>query len=586
LAATYLLTLSSSDWPAMSFINKFWDEAVKLAPELKEAPLKDRLLLLKSLKQPKAMKVRLMLAEKAGSEAIFGSKSQIVRDVQTSWLGCNLSLISGSEGHHTDLLIPEENVIQNRARTISVEVRARMAEALGPLGLDTPLQMTGPSGFPDGVDVIINHGGFQEEKEPMRLIADLASHYKKNVVFMHPITREKMVFLYQEGKQVIIPFAQAKVENLFWYYDPAATRGTNFVLPQNAHAAVFLSPTATAAQMEQAVFRLRDLGAGHTIELFVSEAVGKKIGENPTAGMFLDHVDATTEKSERTLNTLSAMRMVYAEGQKSALEGAAKLAGEQLQNGRVPVNDTRFAACAAGIKKEFVKTAGEPPMPAPTISTPLQKRAMALQKEYGMEDERGAQGAVEKETTVTTTQSQQAELKQEAEVSSDKAMARQVASAIKKGEYDLVGHVTAFVSKARYPDPNEQIPLLKGTPYKVDFRLHVNPGITYATPKDMDQPAIVAEAFFKVLPEKTEGKQLTYRVMPMADALLWTSERFAWQGTKGYHFRIIALVGDRRLEAGTSFGEVADELRPKEYKFGHAAGEGAEAICEEIKTTL
>jgi hypothetical protein len=132
------------------------------------------------------------------------------------------------------------------------------------------------------------------------------------------------------------------------------------------------------------------------------------------------------------------------------------------------------------------------------------------------------------------------------------------------------------------------------TPFKVDLNTKVNPAMDIA-PKDYPQMAIIAEQITAV-DKKTEGNdviktakdpvlnqtEFIYRIMPMADALLWKDQRNRFTSMKNsdftYTYRIYASVDGKLVQADKS-REEGDLAR----NVNKVAKAGAEQVYKHIQ---
>lgn len=100
--------------------------------------------------------------------------------------------------------------------------------------------------------------------------------------FIYIDSESKLPFIWLAGKgapQLFDKDKDAKLvdqTNCLFYFSPADTRGTDFKIPSGCGAVIPGSAT-TLSELEQAVWRLRKLGAGHTAEFFLSDAIAKRI---------------------------------------------------------------------------------------------------------------------------------------------------------------------------------------------------------------------------------------------------------------------------------------------------------------------
>ena len=118
---------------------------------------------------------------------------------------------------------------------------------------------------------IINQGETLGDKTTLDLIANIRKDSDRQFIFIHPTLRKPYIWF--PGESTPRPFDKvadrSKVDEskVLYYFGPADSRGTDFKIPKGL-AALFTGPATTMPDFEQAIWRMRQLGEGQTIELY------------------------------------------------------------------------------------------------------------------------------------------------------------------------------------------------------------------------------------------------------------------------------------------------------------------------------
>jgi len=126
---------------------------------------------------------------------------------------------------------------------------------------------------------IINEEYSFLDKSPLELIKYLRETKEggnRQYIFVY----KKDTYMWQIGKAAPIPYDFAKLdkERCLHYFNPSATRGTDFKIPLGCYGAYIPGPTTT--EPEQGLLRLRALGEGHGVKFFIHVEHAKRIEEN------------------------------------------------------------------------------------------------------------------------------------------------------------------------------------------------------------------------------------------------------------------------------------------------------------------
>lgn len=102
----------------------------------------------------------------------------------------------------------------------------------------------------------------------------------RQYIFIHPT--QKTAYFWDIGESAPKPFDKVRdagkvdAEKCLYYFSPADTRGTDFKIP-SGYGAIITGPTTTLPKLEQATWRLRKLGMGHSAKFFVEESLARRI---------------------------------------------------------------------------------------------------------------------------------------------------------------------------------------------------------------------------------------------------------------------------------------------------------------------
>lgn len=130
---------------------------------------------------------------------------------------------------------------------------------------------------------IINIGAAFVGQTTLDVIATLRATPQgrsRQFIFIHPI--EKTSYFWDVGAKAPQPFDKvrdaSKVEPdlCVYYFSPADTRGTDFKIP-SGYGAVITGPTTTLPKLEQAIWRLRKLGMGHSAKFYVEDSLAARV---------------------------------------------------------------------------------------------------------------------------------------------------------------------------------------------------------------------------------------------------------------------------------------------------------------------
>jgi hypothetical protein len=144
---------------------------------------------------------------------------------------------------------------------------------------------------------IINLGTTFPGKTTKDVIAELRTTpqgRQRQFIFIDP--KEKTAYFWDVGSREPRPFDKVRDAKLVnpeicvYYFAPADIRGTDFKIP-SGYGALITGPTTTLPLLEQAIWRLRKLGMGHSVRSFIEEALADRIRRaQGTADIKLGHV--------------------------------------------------------------------------------------------------------------------------------------------------------------------------------------------------------------------------------------------------------------------------------------------------------
>ncbi len=212
--------------------------------------------------------LRYLMREK---NFIMMYEKQIVCHVQDVAFGINIRGASGTVNHYALL-----NLF-GMPRPVPRKITG---ETILKLNLEDPVtsftnvleQMTTVAADPH-CKAIVNQAFSIPGKDTVDVIAYLRKQHKREYIFVHP--QEKIQYIWRVNASIPVPLNKAKdvidKKNCLFYFGPADTRGVHFAIPLGCYGAVFIGPTTTLPQKEQAEWRLRALGNGHGIKYFIQE---------------------------------------------------------------------------------------------------------------------------------------------------------------------------------------------------------------------------------------------------------------------------------------------------------------------------
>ncbi|MFA6914971.1 MAG: hypothetical protein WC222_01115 [Parachlamydiales bacterium] len=242
-------------------------------------------------KEPWKVLVRQTFSEALTSSGlVYTSTTQIQRPVQAAFWGSNLIGFTGTATRNISHLVTAtgcETAMDNVTKTgksSTAEVIYRIAASL-PQGLDTVLG-TYPSDRNQQLGLliekakdknerfIINQAGICDHITAQELVKKLHTESLRPIVHVDVTTKRKSVWINGNFKELdkLTPkeMKQVEEEGLF-YYHTQHTRGTHFSIPIGSEGTIFLSPTVNANDRDQAFYRARKLGVGHTVKPYISE---------------------------------------------------------------------------------------------------------------------------------------------------------------------------------------------------------------------------------------------------------------------------------------------------------------------------
>ena len=281
-------------------------------------------------------------------QLIYVSDSQISRPVQHTLRGCNVIGLTGTATRNLTKVIESNgnangmDSVTQSGRTTTAEVLYRLASA-SPQGLQTPVktysmqndealqQLAGFAKKESGYNFIINQAAVCDHKSQREIVETLHASDGRPIVFLDLTTDKKCALIH--GKTV--PLEQLSTEEKkqvrqegLYYYPAPHTRGTHFDIPTGSKGALLLSPTVNADDRDQAAYRARELGEGHTVECFISQKQHKQIEESTGSTPKLKDVLKTNfhqTKTDEGVEDLAAYRL-HLQGLLTLAADKAKLA--------------------------------------------------------------------------------------------------------------------------------------------------------------------------------------------------------------------------------------------------------------------
>ncbi|SCA63978.1 hypothetical protein SCG7086_BL_00060, partial [Chlamydiales bacterium SCGC AG-110-P3] len=239
------------------------------------------------------VEARLHLAGKnyAGRE-IAASPSRISKQAQTALAQCNITGLTGTGTYNCAPLIKDMSDFDKNGRKVLAEVITKVAQ-VSTDGMNTLVE-TYPSGKGEAFSqmrsiisdraasgkyathVIINQAGMcDKEGATADFVRKLSGvEATRPMLFVDLKTRQKMICRNREIAPLSeAPLREDELDHALWYYAPADCRGTHFDIPAGKKAKMMVGANTTASSFAQAVYRLRKLGEGHSVEFLVPEQV-------------------------------------------------------------------------------------------------------------------------------------------------------------------------------------------------------------------------------------------------------------------------------------------------------------------------
>ena len=246
---------------------------------------------------------------------VYVSQRQISRPVQHALRGCHLIALTGTATRNLSHLISEEGMrgVSEAGKATTAEVLYRLVKS-SPQGLDTPVG-TYSSDSKKALDELrecankdspyrffVNQAGMCDSFSLEEIVQALHQQAGRPIIYLDKqktvlINGEKIlledVFPSEEKMRLLPEEQQSRIKDLqrrvneegFFYYHTPHARGTHFDIPTGAKGVVALSSTVNANDRDQAIYRARQLGEGHSVELRISEqqkeALRVEKGEDP-----------------------------------------------------------------------------------------------------------------------------------------------------------------------------------------------------------------------------------------------------------------------------------------------------------------
>ena len=185
----------------------------------------------------------------------------------------------------------------------------------------------------------------------------------EGVIYFDDKTDEVMVARRHGRGEICIPYASSKIspEKLLTYFNDIKTRGTDRKLPINSAAVLTIGKGMTQEKLVQAAMRLRQLGKGQTLQLWIPDYVAsditafkKKRGQSSTQLSPLDvyawAVHNTAKKEELILlsqqkrqdRAVTAYRLVLTEDSKIPPSSTIETSGISLKVYDHPTFDSQI----------------------------------------------------------------------------------------------------------------------------------------------------------------------------------------------------------------------------------------------------
>ncbi len=129
--------------------------------------------------------------------------------------------------------------------------------------------------------------------------------HPREFIFIHP--EERKPYIWRIDKEVPEEFNKAvdyptlDLANSLFFFAPADIRGTDFIIP-DGFGKLYLGPTTTQDEMEQAAWRLRRLGKGQTIKVAIEKRFADILRTDATLNDVLSYIKLKTLKQNSFLN--------------------------------------------------------------------------------------------------------------------------------------------------------------------------------------------------------------------------------------------------------------------------------------------
>lgn len=286
---------------------------------------------------------------------IYISDSQIARPVQDTLRGCNVIGLTGTATRNLSHVITKDGMksVSKVGRETTAEVLYRLVKS-SPQGLETPVPTYSldskkeKNNFSEcakegsGYNFIVNQAGACDSFSQKEIVSALHEAGNRPIIYLDVETGEKTVYI---GKKFVLLGKLSEIEKKeveekgFYYYHTPHVRGTHFSIPLGSKGVLMLSPTVNANDRDQALYRARQLGAGHTVECRISEKQAEEIqkvtGKQATLGDVLKIHHNQTYSDEAT-EDLAAYRLHIS----GILTRAADVAKKNMRlDGEVPLED-------------------------------------------------------------------------------------------------------------------------------------------------------------------------------------------------------------------------------------------------------
>ncbi len=267
----------------------------------------------------------------AWQQLIYVSDNQISRPVQHTLRGCNVIGLTGTATRNLTKVIESNgnthgmDQVNETGRSTTAEVLYRLAKS-SPQGLKTPVnsyslqnnearqQLINFAKKGSGYNFVVNQAAVCDNLSQRDIVEELHTSGRP-IIFLDLVTNKKSALIH--GKTVplnqLSPEEKQQVRKEGFYYYPAPhTRGTHFDIPTGSKGALLLSPTVNADDRDQAAYRARELGEGHTVECFISEKQKQQIEESTGQTATLKDVLNThfeQTKKDEGIEDLAAYRL-------------------------------------------------------------------------------------------------------------------------------------------------------------------------------------------------------------------------------------------------------------------------------------